>query len=650
MQEHTWEQSDLSGGLNNSADPSKLEPRFFIVMNNLYYDHVKRVIAKRNGYTHWVQTNPASKRGTVLYRFYRVDEPDRLIAGFQTNSTGELYYWDTSSAPGIWTQIVGTNRLDDNGDFFLATMGKALIICNGESSRRPQYFWKDASDRMLPLGVAKPDESGVSATPTTGGNLGAGTYKFLLTYRVAGVNGLIYEGPPGRRNDPDMEAITTVTTNAIEISGLPTDTRPTWQETDIRIYRTRVNGEVYYLDHEVNWDAVSTTQLTKSDDDLGATLDTWDHYAAPQCKYPAVFKDRLFMGRGEQTAYIRDKGVSETFGNNSRLWFSKVGNPAAWPLENYIDFTPDDGDEINGVVSFAGKVFVFKERRHFTLTYSANPLNGYIEEFSPGLLADRSPAVCDVRPQLPQGALLWIARDKRVYLHNGSRATPVSDPIQTDLNAISLTYLASAVGIWYPDRSWYLLSVDGGNSNGRNDTTYALDLTTGAWYKFDFGFSCATYFGGAGDNNELIAGSLNDTTSFPIYQLDTGTTDNGAAISATLSSPPLSFGDPVLTKDIRKAFLEGKIQNGQDVTVEIFGNRETSTTELKTLTGDGTEGQQGIFSIDKPPKEYYRMKITADDPNIFELSRYGLVFHVRRGALTRKPASGGIGPGEVEAS
>jgi hypothetical protein len=577
------------------------------------------------------------ERAVTMFRFYRSDEPDRLVVAHGTN----LQYYHTGSAS--WKAF--GNLIVASAEYHIAQMNKALILCNG--ANRPRYFIKDSSDYFYPLGLDRVNYGTITATAATGGSLSTGTYKFLVTWYCGHTEKMVMEGQPANIQDTDLTVEITGSNNAINIQGMDTQDA-TGNATKKYIYRTRADGNVYYYDTNVD-DADASATLTNADTALGAECESWDNYWAPHGKYPVVHKDRLFLGNGQHTYYDRNEGANKTVGNKSTLYFSKVGMPYAWPLENYIDCTPDDGDDINGVVSFAGRVFVFKPRKHFTLTYSADPLSGYVEEFRPGLLADRSPAVCDIRPNMPMGGMIWLARDKRVYLHDGQRAIPISDPIQDTLDAITLANLSYATGIFYPDRSWYMLSIDSSGTATRNDKTLVFDLDTMSWHEFNYGMAAFTYFGGAGDNNELLGGSLNDTAGFDVYQLDVGTTDSGAVIQGSYTSPPIPFGVYLEEKQPRKLFVEVFGTSAKTVQFDVYGNRETSSLKTYTLTCDGSEGQHQVISLNISPKRSYRIGCVTTASN-FELIRFGFVWLSRREAYAARTVAGGIGPGEEEAS
>jgi hypothetical protein len=650
----TYIQDDLSGGLNNSSDPTKLDARFAIVMDNLYYDPVKRVIKKRNGYASWVTTAvDTNDRGKAIFRFYRTDEPDLLIAGVYNDvqqppnggDEGQVYYYDTVAAD--WQQITGDDRIASNGDYHFAQMNDMLIIANGETLNRACWFINDASDRMFQLGISKPPTNPTgpnSALP--GGNLSVGTYKIKWTYMVDTSSYPFMEGYPSPQT---IELACNTTNDAIRLQAIPT-TVPSYQETHIGIYRTIANGSYYYLDKKLAIGATST-RLTQSDDDLqeSTLLDSWQNYASPCAKFPAVHKDRLFLGRGTHKRWYRVNSQWIITGHNSRLYWSEAGMAHAWPLLNYLDFAPNDGEEIRGIHSFAGRMFVFKESKHYVMSFSDDPLNAYIEKYEPGLLAERSVASCSPNMNFPHGAMLWLARDKRIWLHDGTKAVPASWNIQSELDAITLDKLSYAAAVFYPVENWYIISVNEGVAEGSNDIAYVFDMNVGAWYKNDnFGFGGFTYLGGAGDNTELIGHSLNDTSAFDIYTLMTGTTDSSDAIVPTFESPLLAFGDSTVEKELRRVFVEGAFQNGAAVTCNIYKNRETSSDETFTITGVGGAGQIESVSVDVDPANYYRLKITQAVAGTFELFRYGFEYVKRRGFSSLESSSHVVGPGAVE--
>ncbi len=641
---------DFSGGLNNSADPTKISEKFALVMDNLYFDPVKRVIKKRLGYVAWVATAvDDDDRGKVMLRFYRTDDVDLLVAGYMdatppNGNEGKLFYYKVAS--NDWEEIVGTDRPNDNGDYHLAQMNDMLIIANGEADDQPCWFINDASNRAFRLGLSVHPIYGTPNTALPGGNLSPGTYKVKMTFMVDTTDVPEMEGYP---NPKVIELVCNTTNDKLKIT-VPTAV-PTYQETHIGIYRTIAGGAYYYLDKKVVIGASSSVDLTRSDSDLqdNVLLDSWSNYAAPNAKYPAVHKERLFFGRGKHKRWNQSDSSWILTGNNSRLYWTREGMAHAWPLLNYIDFSPDDGEEIRGVHSFAGRIFVFKETKHYVVTYTDDPLNAYVEEYKPGLLAERSMATCSPNQKFPNGALIWLARDRRVWLHDGARAGPISWNIQSSLDGVTLAKLAYAAGVFYPTKNWYIISVNETSAEGINDVSYILDMNVGAWYKYEnFGFAGFSFFGGFGDNNELVGFSGNATDGFDTYTLFTGTNDDGTAIGCTFESPLLAFGDPSGEKQLRYALVEGAFENGQDVSGTIYRNRLSTAEESFTISGVGGSGQIEALSIKLDPANYYRLKLTQAVSGTFELFRYGFEYIKRRGFISLQSSSHAVGPGAVE--
>lgn len=176
--------------------------------------------------------------------------------------------------------------------------------------------------------------------------------------------------------------------------------------------------------------------------------------------------------------------VGGTAAHPSRLFWSAPGDPTAWNPANingsgFVDLDPNDGQTITGIGKVGPYVMVCKARKLFILVSTNAGL------VAPTLrrLADNIGCVSHrTLASGPEGTY-FLAEDRGVYVTNGSKITPISDPIQPTVDAISLGGRAQAAGVYFD--AHYYLSVP--LNSGTNDTVLDFDATLDSWWKHTFG-------------------------------------------------------------------------------------------------------------------------------------------------------------------
>jgi len=101
-------------------------------------------------------------------------------------------------------------------------------------------------------------------------------------------------------------------------------------------------------------------------------LRKWDGAAwtsvanSPKARYLSVLAvdqgNRLVAAGFDDSATA---GPTASQAYTSRVWFSNAGAPETWGANNYVDLTPGDGENIQGVVVWGEFCFVFKETKFF---------------------------------------------------------------------------------------------------------------------------------------------------------------------------------------------------------------------------------------------------------------------------------------------
>lgn len=80
-----------------------------------------------------------------------------------------------------------------------------------------------------------------------------------------------------------------------------------------------------------------------------------------------IYKDRLWISGRRNVA------------NNSRLFFSEIGDPSDWPGTNFFDINPGDGDAVNDLAVYQDNLVIFKDNATYVLAYDTGPAQAVLQ-------------------------------------------------------------------------------------------------------------------------------------------------------------------------------------------------------------------------------------------------------------------------------
>lgn len=84
-----------------------------------------------------------------------------------------------------------------------------------------------------------------------------------------------------------------------------------------------------------------------------------------------LYKNRLFIAPGNLATSL-----------GSRIRFSSVTDPTSWPVNNFIDVNPGDGQNITNMALYFNNLLIFKNDSTHTYAYEASPETGIINRLS----------------------------------------------------------------------------------------------------------------------------------------------------------------------------------------------------------------------------------------------------------------------------
>jgi len=140
-----------------------------------------------------------------------------------------------------------------------------------------------------------------------------------------------------------------------------------------------------------------------------------DHSAPPRFKYCVMFNERAF-------GFCDDD-------NPSRCYYSEIGKPDYWPVENFIDIDPDTGDAITGGMVFQGRLLIIKRRSVAVLNADGAPVSWSVTPryLSIGAPSIRCVADCDGRLGLLNTEGVWIFDGNEIPLNPTSHREDASN-------------------------------------------------------------------------------------------------------------------------------------------------------------------------------------------------------------------------------
>lgn len=281
---------------------------------------------------------------------------------------------------------------------------------------------------------------------------------------------------------------------------------------------------------------------------------TFSQITGVKAKHIAYYKNRLYLGNV-------DLGTVKI----GRVQYSGLGVDT---FDTDVDFFDDVGDAITGLKVYANKLNIFSDDKLYSY-------DGYALVEIPGDFG--TPASRSI--QVVQGRLLWFNR-RGVYMYAAQGLpTLISRKVQAVIDAIT-DYTAVAAGVDYQGR--YKLYIGDVRIDGLlyNNVVLTYDVLIDAWtIEDDKPFNLFA--------TERKAGSFvtyaGDKTTSKVWKIDTGTSDDGAAIASEWQTAVFDFKHPETTKNFYEVH----------VTMSPTGNSEYLTFEYRL---DGASTWQTIES------------------------------------------------------
>jgi len=283
----------------------------------------------------------------------------------------------------------------------------------------------------------------------------------------------------------------------------------------------------------------------------------------------AVIANRVFYGNVD----TEDEN-QQTVRERSRVYYTPIYKPDEIDPRHFKDFGKNDGDEIIGLQSLDGRLYVLKERNIYIYNVSAgNEMNWYTERHHRGVgCANKHLAV-------PTRYGVVCADERQVSLVTPQEVIELTMPIRATWQALTLDGPSMA----YAPKKNELIVLPDADSNDVNFWIYNFDYRSWSQMTLDKNIQKTNLVMGS-DMNGLYA----ENTGKKVKKMNDSGADNTE--TATIKTKQFDFGAP----DVKKRF--GRIY----VTYKTDDEAADALTVICYLDGSGSAAK--TFSSEFPAK------------------------------------------------
>ncbi len=474
-------------------------------------------------------------------------------------------------ATTTWTSIASGLNASNNAPYDFCTLKNLCFVCDYGNTN--PVVWDGSSTGMMKHGYQTP----ATLTAQSSGSLAAGTYNVMFVttltsggYRVSG---------------PFSCTVSASGKIAVTALAINSSTDGTQFAFDIGSAATQVfmtdgttgatTSGIYYAVPAANMGSVpnpmpnSTTAVTiTSVSNLTAAETLLDAYSLPQAYFTsqgAAPKAKFFENWQNMLCAAGDPT------HPSRVWFSEAGAPQnigstyGGTQGDYVDFNVDDGDIITGMCVFYGNLMVFKNNSIFRVSFTAANLSPfqvtqvqtdfgalshwYIKQVPDGVvfISQRGLVMLSGNPWFVFANLLPEGENIRDYFDS------------TNSSSFNLGSMAVGTAAHYSSKEqvWFMVSSNGATTR---DTVLVWDYTAHAVYLLDAGIAsnyAANVSANTGSGPLAYTQVWTLDNSGNVFLCDSGTSDNGSAITFTLQTPRDMLDAPEQLKQLEFLWVRG---------------------------------------------------------------------------------------------
>lgn len=527
-------------GLNTGV-PAEATPGQASVLKNLYKQ--KEALQRRKGSARLGNLTPAQAHDGLAW--YKIGSTAYLIAAHN----GSLVDW-LAATPG--TTLTGGSGVLTSGVDANAAWLDAVVYWGDGVLQNKRHNGTNVAQVLTDAPLTAPTVAVGAATGPTG------TFNYYTTFLSADS----HHSAVGSKS-----AGVTVTDQKINLTAIPTCPagqgcigRALWRNKDgtpdyFLVTTINDNTTTTYTDGML--DAALVDPLT---DILGVNL---QNVRFPPCRLLITHQSRL-VGAFCTTS----EGDKHTIylSNYREPWYCPILPDLEEPTQgSRFPLQGIGAGEVTGLASHGSQVFVFTADAAWTLTATEQLQDYTLHRFSNhGCVAHRT-------VQSVKDMIIWASTDGIYAVREGQPAMRISDDVKETYQAISAADLAKAHAVTWDDKYFFIWP----------SGCLVYDLRFNLWTEntaWTWRVAVVTATGAA---VERLYGA--EASAAAVRQLETGTTDEGAAITATWASSDLDLGAPHVEKRLYRVTAYFKTATGT-ATVRLY--RDAGTTAAQTATHD----------------------------------------------------------------
>lgn len=512
----------------DALSPSEVKlsqlPRKVDALYNLKFNEYGQLV-KRRGYERYNQSRIENAPVTALHRHYRQGATVKEFLAV----CGQKLYRISEEFPHNATLL--KEGLASN-DVFFTDFYNTCYFVDGSG------VYKYDGSEVHTVGVVPP-QGAPTGTTQSGGSLSSGTY--LVCYTFVDKDG--YE------SNPSPNATFSVSSGQKIVLNIATSPDPKVRKR--RVYRTTVNGGIFYLDVEVDDNTTTSVELTRSDFELASRpLLELEHDLPPQnASLITRRRSRLYVASGDS------------------FCISTLAEPEYFPSS--LTIYTSARQKITGIAEQGNALVVFTED-------TIEALTGYDEESFVFQSAHTPEGCIAPRTIVNVGNILFYLGCDGVYYFDGDTAkllnTQLAEYLKKNMN---YAYAYRSCATYFDNK--YLLSYPKGQSQVPNETVY-VDLKLGTTGVYSYAFSCYSRWDRGSDYLQLFGGSVNDGF---IYRIGESLTDDGAPIVAWDAIEPLDFGIPDTYKQVYDIYI--KVSSTDVASLRLFWRLDDAEEQYKDV-------------------------------------------------------------------
>lgn len=314
----------------------------------------------------------------------------------------------------------------------------------------------------------------------------------------------------------------------------------------------------------------------------------------PVGTFGLIFKDRLFV--------INSNGSTELTGNETKVWYSAVGNPADFggvAMNNFnLDF--GDGDYLTTAIPFNDQLYFFKTQKTYVVGVDGAPA-----DWNYRIASDRVGCVGRSTVKIIDGKMYFLSLEG-VVRFDGAQAELISENI-TDLLETYRDYkFPDSVMDMYAShwQNKYILWQPRDTGEGMAfDSALVYDIPSSTWSKWTLtngvqAFSEARFSDLTIDSLFLGANYTAGAKHNRLWKMSDATwTDDGVSFPCTFRTKKYDFGQPMTQKRLHSVGL----------TVKNEPVEGSSAQYQVTTVSDNSFG----YSTAEPPAKFSVMNLKA---------------------------------------